>query len=394
MFSRVLLTSFLITLLFNGYTHAATPRVSIKASLPASKPHCPFLDERVTVTYTDDDSVGKAAVLTIACAAAGAQQKTTRFTSQPVTIVKKTQQPPPSDPEKPKDPPPCEGAACPTITTNNEAYARFTVNVSADISSAAVGDHCTATVAISDNANRSASGDFKIGFKRIGNHGDVGKPAARVIDPITVGQEFQIGDLFVFNVGIPFWDLLLRECTATEDPWVFRFHNNKMKRVYPVSINSPETFGKPDDINPNNDNECLGRYDGVLSGLFTLGSDYTGCKLKWVKEALTGGDSFTAMGAPQLASASVTANAGKIWLSTGAKPTAPAGISNTILVYISTNRGQTWAASILASWSATAFNTDVDVSTSNPTDNTVNMALIGISDNADTKRWWRIVKGQ
>lgn len=346
---------FLIALIFSGHAYAAAPSIAIEAGLPKSRPLCPFLDNNITVTYTDDENNGSQAVLTVSCAAAGTSNKTLRFTSTAVAIA------------------------------SNKAT--FNVDISS-MTDAQTGDQCTATVAISGNTARNASGDFKIGFKQIAQDAP-----PTITSTVTVGEEFRIENLSMFNIGIPFWDLLLRECTATEDPWVFRHHNNTLKRVYPISITSTESLGAPGDVNPNNDNQCLGRYDGFIGGLFTLGSDYAGCKLKLVKEAVVGGDAFTAMGAPQLASATVTANAGKVWLNTGARPTAPAGISSTVSVYISTNRGQTWQESAITGWVTTATDTGISVSSSNPSDNTVNMALIGISNSANTKRWWRMVKG-
>ncbi|MDE3269340.1 MAG: hypothetical protein OYH77_03540 [Pseudomonadota bacterium] len=383
MFSRVLLS--LLIALFSGYAQAAAPTISIKASLPTDEPKCPFLDEKVGITYTDDENEGKQAVLTIQCAAKGTNTKTTRFTSHPVTIVKLPEQQTPPDKKKPSD---YDELAI--VPHDKKPFAWFNVDVDKDISSAAVGDLCTATVAISDNSARNASDDFKIGFKRID-----GKPTAKVLEPITVGQEFRIGDLSMHNVGIPFRDLLLRECTAAEDPWVFRAQGNKLQRVYPISITSSETFGRPSDIDPNNNNLCLGAYDGFIGDLFTLGSDYTGCKIKLVKEVVTGGDAFAAMGAPQLAAASVTSNAGQVLLNTGAKPAAPAGISNAIVVHISTDRGQTWqSASNITGFTTTATDTGISISASNSNDNTVNMAVVAITNNDASKRWWRIVKGQ
>ena len=250
----------------------------------------------------------------------------------------------------------------------------------------------TCRVTASATGITSGNMNFTVGFLRKGI-----KDPARVSAPIIAGKSFNIEGLFVFDDHVPFYDLLLRECTASSDPWLFWYdesssdNSTELNRVYPTPTDINRAV-RIVDIDTNNNNECMGMYDGALKNLFTIGRNYDGCRIKLVKENVTGGNNFTTEGAPVLAStvAVTRSNSGNVRLNSGVKPTAPAGLSDTIAVYVSTNRGFSWTKSTtITSWTTTA--TDSGISTTN-TDNTRNMVMIKITDNTST--WWRLVRGQ
>ena len=254
-------------------------------------------------------------------------------------------------------------------------------------------DTCTVT-ASSTGIPNDGNFNFTVGFLRVGV-----KDPARVSAPIIAGKSFNIEGLFVFDDHVPFYDLLLRECTASSDPWIFWYDEDstdvstELNRVYPTPSDINRVIGLVD-IDTTNNNQCMGMYDGALKNLFTIGSNYNGCKIKLVKEDVTGGNSFTTEGAPVLASTvAVTRSSSRgnnVMLHSGVKPNAPSGISDTIAVYVSTNRGFSWTKSTtITSWTTSA--TDTGISTTN-SDNTRNMVMIKITDGTST--WWRLVRGQ
>lgn len=230
--------------------------------------------------------------------------------------------------------------------------------------------------------------NFTVGFERVG-----AQPPARVSSSIVAGKSFNIVGLTVWNTEVPFYDLLLRECTASSDPWVFWYDesNSELNRVYPTPTDLDLAIDIVD-IDTTNNNRCMGWYDGALKNLFTIGSNYVSCQLKLVKENVTGGNSFAAEGAPVLAStvAVTRASNGNVMVNSGAKPTDPTGISDTIIVYVSTNAGFSWTKSTaITSWTTSATNSGISTTNS---DNSRNMAMIKITDTTST--WWRLVRGQ
>ena len=255
------------------------------------------------------------------------------------------------------------------------------------------GHTCTATATASETGGdtyETGTADFDVCVFTFPAHEVVGQS-------ITAGKEFKIGNIVV-GVDLPqypFFDLVLRECTAGTDPWIF-WHktgtNTALHRVYPTSTNSNNML-MVSDKDASNDNTCKGRLDGEIDHLFTIGNDHGGCQVKLVKEDVTGGDSFTEQGAPALATgAAVTLSGDNIMLHTGAKPATPANIEDTIQVYISTNRGFSWGEkSAITAWTSQATDSGFDVAAGN-TDNTRNMAMIRITDG--TSVWWRIIKGE
>lgn len=248
-------------------------------------------------------------------------------------------------------------------------------------------DTCTATA--SSTGMTSDTYNFTVGFRRVGS-----TPPARVSSSIVAGKSFNIEGLTVWNDHVPFYDLLLRECTASSDPWVFWFDesNSELNRVYPTPTDLDLAIDIVDIDGDASDNRCMGWYDGALKNLFTIGSNYDSCQLKLVKENVTGGNSFALEGAPVLAStvAVTRSSNGNVMVNTGAKPSEPTGIVDTIVVYVSTNAGFSWTKSTaITSWTTNATNSGVSTTNS---DNTRNMAMIKITDN--TSSWWRLVRGQ
>ena len=246
----------------------------------------------------------------------------------------------------------------------------------------------TCTVTASATGITSDTYNFTVGFQRVGP-----TPPAEVSSAIVAGKSFNIVGLDVHNDHVPFYDLLLRECTASSDPWVFWYDESDsgLHRVYPTPTDLDLVIDIVDIDNDGSDNECMGRYDGALKNMFTIGSNYDSCQLKLVKANVTGGNSFALEGVPVLASTvAVTLTSGNIMVNTGAKPADPTGIIDTIVVYVSTNAGFSWTKSTsITSWTTSATNSGV--STTNP-DNTRNMAMLKITDNTST--WWRLVRGQ
>ena len=259
------------------------------------------------------------------------------------------------------------------------------------------GDNCRVKAFLAgDNAPSNAQGDFIIGYK----HKEA-QPASVVGGSIEVGKEFSLGTFLVSPLGeTSFSDVLLRECKASADPWIFWSNNNTLHRVYPTETNSTQTIphtvkaGHNDPpLNKYDNANCLRMYDAVINNLFTIGADYTDCQVRVGAYDASGGSSFTAQGDPTLANdAAVTLSNGKVMVRTGAKPDAPPDISSDIEVYISTNRGFTWTkSSLITQWTDQADDSGVDAAQGN-NDNTRNMAVLRITTGLGV--WWRIIKGQ
>ena len=309
---------------------------------------CPYDDGGVIITAEHTSKTSGEVTLTIKCAPNANDAKTQRYTGK--------------------------------ATFNNTGLADFDAIILAN-HNMATGNHCTAEASVD---SETATADFKVTYKQID-----GAPQAAISGGgITAGKEFKIGNLF-FNNEIPFFDLLLRECTASSDPWMFwTDRSDVLHRVYPTSTNS-DNRTTVEDKDTSNDNHCLGAYDGELRHLVTIGDDHAACKFKLVKEDVIGGDNFTEQGDPALAAeAAVTVSNGKVMVHTGGKPSTPTGIENDITVFVSTNRGFTWAESNITGWTNQA--TDSGIAAAE--DNTRNMAMIKLTDG--TNVWWRIIKGQ
>ena len=222
---------------------------------------------------------------------------------------------------------------------------------------------------------------------------------------VTVGTEFAISKLprtFV-GKGPRFDQLVLRECTAATDPWIFLHipykiyypdedKDNLLVRVYP-RLTTDGTPLKVQKANDNND-QCAEAYaySGIVNYLVTVGDDYQGCKIKLLKREVSGGGTFNAQGDPTLDDdAAVTSSNGKIMLHTGEDIPTVSGttISDTIEVQISNDGGYNWKESAnVTGWTSAAQDTGIDAAT----DNADNMAMIRITDG--TNVWWRIIKGQ
>ena len=369
---------FFVVLFFiaGGYSYQAYAQLSIstedrtQSGGSRNDGDCPYADGGIVIAIQHDSTMSGGVTLTIKCAPNANDAKTKRYTAE-VTLA--------------------SGAAQKEITLADH-------NMD-------TGDHCTVEASISeestpnvDSDSEKATADFTVGYKQI-----AGAPTAEIVGGITAGKEFKIGNLF-FKEEIPFFDLLLRECTASNDPWIF-WHKpgkdseeeNVLHRVYPTSTNS-DNRTSVEDKDTSNDNHCLGLYDGELRRLVTIGDDHSGCKFKLVKEDVLDGEdppsivTFTEQGNPALATnAAVTVSNGSVMLHTGSKPSTPAGIANNIAVFISTNRGFTWTESDIAAW--TSATTDSGVAAAKGgTDNTRNMAMVKLTDG--TNVWWRIIKGQ
>lgn len=237
------------------------------------------------------------------------------------------------------------------------------------------------------------------------------------VGSITAGKQFTLTNLHITE-KIPFFDLLLRECTASTDPWLFWEEtgrtdengdalDNVLHRVYPTSTtNELNKTSLVDKVPIGNSNSCLGAYDGQLKGLVTIGDDHRGCKFKVVKEDVKGADSIAEYGAddPQLTAATVSVENSKVMVHTGkghpdlaeaqgAERNAPKpGIGPNITVYVSTNRGFTWQKSPrITEWTPEAGESGI---TTNSNDNTRNMAMVRFEEGEHGHVWWRIIKGQ
>lgn len=352
---------FLPILFLVGFSYQAAAQLSVSVSSSEGRPgNCPYADGSIAVTAKKTNATGTV-TLVIACAPNANDEKDKRYsrdvnfdkgeaTSGPITLAD-------DKPDEYKKKPMTKG------------------------------DHCTVKASIGEyndapNTNK-ATAEFKVGYKQIGS------PEAEVTGgAATVGKEFSIGNLHYTTKGIYFFDLVLRECTASNDPWIFWHEDNgtALHRVYPTSTTTKQKIK----VNtPNNPDTCLGAYAGKLQNLVTIGGDHAGCKLKLVKDAVTH-DTFTAQGAPTLAAdAAVTTAGGKVMVHTGAKPDAPSNLSDTIAVYISTNRGFTWTISTaITAWTSSPADSSKDATM----DNTRHMAMIKITAGDDT--YWRLIKGQ
>lgn len=348
-----------ILFLLSGFSYQAQAQLSVstadKTKRGGSRNHgsCPYADGGVVITAKHTDIPANTAVtVTIECAANASDTKTQRWRSKELTF--------------------------------NDSGEAVTENIILADHNMSTGDHCTAEASAN---SETATADFKVSYRQIG-----GAPQAEIAGgSIIAGKEFNIGKLH-FTSQIPFFDLLLRECTASNDPWMFWSDDSGvLHRVYPTSSNS-ESRTTVEDKDTSNDNSCLGVYDGELRHLVTIGDDHTSCKFKLVKEDVTGGDSFTEQGVPTLGgNATVTQENGNVMLHTGVKPSDPANIEDSIVVHISTNRGFTWTKSSLVAWTSAATDSGITAAEGN-TDNTRNMAMIKITDG--TSVWWRIIKGQ
>lgn len=302
------------------------------------------------------------------------------------------------------------------------------------------GDSCTAIA----TGDASLTQEFIVGFKQIGGapdkkiwpcgadsdlDTDYGGTTCKQMDEseddsvavgsIKAGKEFILTNLHI-TAEIPFFDLLLRECTASTDPWLFWEEtgrtaengdalDNVLHRIYPTSTTNEENKTSVVDKEPTeNSNSCLGAYDGQLRGLFTIGDDHRGCKFKVIKEKVKGADSIAEYGAddPQLTAATVSVENSKVMVHTGnghpdlAEAPSPGknaprpGISPNIRVYVSTNRGFTWAKSALINeWTAEAKDSGIKAAANN-SDNTRNMVMVRFEDGEHGHVWWRIIKGQ
>lgn len=238
------------------------------------------------------------------------------------------------------------------------------------------------------------------------------------VGSIKAGKEFVLTNLHM-TAEIPFFDLLLRECTASSDPWLFweevgrtdkggNSLPNALHRIYPTSTTNELNTTSVVDKKPGvNSNSCLGAFDGQLRGLFTIGDDHRGCKFKVVKEEVKGGDSIAeAQGDPQLTAATVSIMGGKVMVHTGkghpdlseaegaARNAPQPGILPNIRVYVSTNRGFTWQKSPdIIAWTDAAKNSGIDAAATS-SDNTRNMAMVRFVDGGPNEVYWRIIKGQ
>ena len=346
-----------LSLVIGGYSYHAQAQLSItiadkpKGGGSRNNGSCPYADGgvEITVEHTDKTKSGDV-TLTIGCAPNTSDTKIQRYSG--------------------------------TVKLENRGAGKSEV-ITLSKHNMAKGDHCTADASIDDDETLA---DFKVGYKQI-----AGAPQAAISGGgITAGKQFKIGNLH-FTSEIPFFDLLLRECTASSDPWMFWTDlSGTLHRVYPTSTNS-ENRTTVEDKDTSNDNNCLGAYDGELRHMVTIGDDHAACKFKLVKEDVKGGDNFTEQGAPTLAAeAAVTvSDDDKLMVHTGSKPSAPLGVEKAIVVFISTNRGFTWTKSLeINGWTGQA----TDSGSAAAEDNTRNMAMIKLTDGTDV--WWRIIKGQ
>ena len=349
-----------LSLVIGGYSYQAHAKLSVSVVDKAAsgdsgeRGSCPYADGSVTITAEHTSKTSGEVTLTIKCASNASDAKTQRYTGK--------------------------------ATLKNTGSADSEVITLAD-HNMTTGNHCTAEASID---NETATADFKVSYKQID-----GAPQAAISGGgITAGKEFKIGNIF-FNEEIPFFDLLLRECTASSDPWMFWTDSSgTLHRVYPTSTNSDNRTAV-EDKDTTNDNHCLGAYDGELRHMVTIGDDHTACKFKLIKEDVMDGETppsivtFTEQGDPALAAeAAVTVSNGKVMVHTGSKPNTPASIDDAIEVFISTNRGFTWAESNITGWTSQATDSGITAAE----DNTRNMAMIKITK--DTDVWWRIIKGQ
>ena len=344
-----------------GYSYHANAQLGVNIHGSDGRNECPFADGNIVVSVYDEASRTGDVTLDIKCAPNSTDPKKTRR-ELTVTLA--------SDEKKENS---LEKSAS-TATSENIKLANNNM---------ATGDHCTVEARFS---NETASADFTVGYNKIGS------PQTEIVGGVssTVGKEFRIGKLPVNNESVFFFDLVLRECTASTDPWIFWYDNDNdsLQRVYPTSTNS-ESHIPVTDKDTANDNHCLGSYDGQLKNLVTIGDDHAGCKLKLVKDNVTHGDAFTAQGAPTLAAdVAVTTANGKVMVHTGTKPTNPSNISDNIAVYVSTNRGFTWTKSTITGWTSSAQ----DSGSTATMDNTRHLAMIRLTDG--TNFWWRIIRGQ
>ena len=348
-----------LSLVVGGYSYRAQAQLSItiddktKGGGSRNNGSCPYADGGVVITVEHTDKTKNGTVtLTIECAPNASDTKISRYSG--------------------------------TVNLENGGTEKSAVITLAD-HNMTVSDHCTAEASIDSD---TASADFKITYKQID-----GTPQAAISGGgITAGKQFKIGNLHITS-EIPFFDLLLRECTASSDPWMFwTDRNGVLHRVYPTSTNS-ENRTTVEDKDTSNDNNCLGAYDGELRHMVTIGDDHAACKFKLIKEDVKGGDNFTERGDPALAAeAAVTVSNNKVMLHTSSKPSTPTGIGNDIAVFISTNRGFTWTKSVITAWTSAATDSGIAAAASS-TDNTRNMAMIKLTDDG-TNVWWRIIKGQ
>ena len=339
-------------LLIGGYSYQAQAAPTVSVEGDKGRWNCPFADGKITISAQGySKSKSSDVTLTINC---GAEDETKSERYSGTTKLEG------------------KGTAAPVTLTLSE----HNINVK---------DHCTVEAKISDEAPTT---DFKVGYKQID-----GAPDLEVVGgAITAGKEFKITNFF-FDVEIPFFDFLLRECTADSDPWMFwRDDSDNLHRVYPTSTTNAEHMASVADKNPNNNNACLGAYDGVLKNFVTIGADHSSCRIKVVKEGIIG-DTFTGQGAPTLAAdAAVTLNNGKVMVHTGAMPTDTTNINNAIEVYVSTNRGFAWTKSnSITQWTSSAVDSGI---TASNIDNARNMVMIRLNDTGNTSAWWRIIKGQ
>ena len=358
-----------ILFLVMGYSYQAQAALTVTLSNPLSRPaDCPRADSgdpqfpsnmSVTVKHNDTDNSSHEITMTIRCADSKLGTKDKRLEKK---------------------------------QTLNKGEASFGVNI-ADLT-VNTGYHCVAEAISTDSTagekKTPPNAPFKIGFPQIRNDINL-----RVTDGITAGQEFNIDGFSMNNDGVPLHDVVLRECSAVDDPWIFWLKSDsELVRVYPTS--STDIHNKIPIIDgvAGNDNQCLGEMDGQLTSLFTIGEKHTDCKLKIFKDTVKEGDAIAEYGEIVLTGAVVDIADGNVMVHTGEKPDLQdSTIQDEIVVFISTNRGVTWTkSSTITAWSdVEPEDSGIDAASGN-TDNTRNMAMIRFTDG--TKIWWRIIKGQ
>lgn len=267
------------------------------------------------------------------------------------------------------------------------------------------GSYCAITGASVQNPAETGTGSFEV---------DYDKQAP----PEVVGNGVNVGEYFTLKLppgpagtsDTAYKTLLLRECTADVDPWLFTHipykiyypeKDNLLVRVYPT-LTTTIPFIKTEQ---NHGFSCPNGHTYVMKHLITVSdnhADYQNCKMK-IKIAediedeygrvianVVGGDTFNAQGNPTLASnAAVTSSNGKIMLHTGSKPSNPANIATDIEVQVSADAGYTWRESAkITAWTSAATDTGITAAANNAD----NMVMLKMTDG--NKTWWRIIKGQ
>ncbi len=366
--------SIILFLVIAGYSYQAQA-LSVSVTGDKDRGDCPYADGKVTITVTNLPSTPTSNTMDLEIHCASLTQ----------------------DPDNPYGTKDNRWTGKANITNGEVEHEVTLSDTTVPIQ---VKDKCEARAKVTgtDGNNGGISDEFTIAYKQIG-----GWPELQVegSSGITGGKEFKISN-FSVNDEVPFYDLLLRECTAAHDPWMFWREDkgngdSDLHRVYPTSTTNSEQKAIPLDKDTDNDNACLGAFDGELK-LVTIGADHSGCRIKVVKEGVNG-DNFTEQGAPHLsAAAEVTVSNGKVMVHTGAKPEGKYG--DAIEVYVSTNRGATWQRStMIMNWTSQSDDSGIPAAASS-SDNTRNMAVIRIINALDSDgpvneaAWYRLIKGK